>query len=74
MWISTRRDRLLCGFCYQAARVLAQNISCAARRQLAGDPDQDAIVVVKVADWPGTHFWLCTSCAELDPRSAGHAS
>ena len=28
MWTSTRPDGLLCGFCYQAAQVLAENIMC----------------------------------------------
>jgi hypothetical protein len=29
MWIATRPSRLLCGFCYQAAQVLAENVVCA---------------------------------------------
>jgi hypothetical protein len=38
MWIATRPGRLLCGFCYQAAQVLAENVVCAACGQPAGDP------------------------------------
>jgi hypothetical protein len=53
MWIGTRPDRLLCRFCYQTAQVLAQDIRCAACGQLAGDPDRDAIMVLKIADWLG---------------------
>lgn len=29
-WIATRPGMLLCGFCYQAAQVLAEDIRCAA--------------------------------------------
>jgi hypothetical protein len=70
MWIATRPGMLLCSFCYQAAQVLAENILCAACAQSAGDPDTDAMVVVKVADWFGAHFCLCQSCTDLDLRSA----
>jgi len=66
LWISTRPEELLCGFCYQAAQVLAENIRCAACGAPAGDPDTDAIVVLKVADWLGAHFYLCQSCAAQD--------
>lgn len=69
MWIATRPGRLLCKFCYQAAQVLAENVTCAACGQPAGDPGKDAIVVVKVTDWLGAHFYPCTSCTNLDTRS-----
>jgi hypothetical protein len=58
MWIATRPGRLLCKFCYQAAQVLAANVLCTACGQPAGGPDQDAIVVVKVTNWLGAHFYL----------------
>ena len=45
----------------------------AACGQPAGDPDKDAMVVVKVTDWLGAHFYLCQSCAELDICLAGHS-
>ncbi len=48
--------------CYQAAQVLAENIQCTACGQAAGNPDTDAIVVLKVADWLGAHF-TCASPA-----------
>ncbi len=64
--------RLLCKFCYQAAQVLAGNVPCTACGQPAGDPDQDAIVVVKVTNWLGAHFYLCPSCTDLDMRFARH--
>ena len=70
MWIATRPDRLLCGFCYQAAQVLAGDVRCASCGQQAGNPDQDAIVVLKVNHWLGAHFYLCKSCTDLDLRSA----
>ena len=73
MWIATRPGRLLCGFCYQAAQVLAENVVCAACGQPAGDPDKDAMVVVKVTDWLGAHFYLCQSCTDLDMRLAGRS-
>jgi hypothetical protein len=72
MWITTRPDRLLCGFCYQAAHVLADNIRCAACGQQAGNPDQDAIVVLKVNNWLGAHFYMCKSCTDLDLCVTGH--
>jgi len=37
LWISIRPGYLLCGFCYQAARVLAGDIRCAACAGAAGD-------------------------------------
>ena len=72
MWISTRPDRLLCGFCYQAAQVLAENIMCHAYGRQTGDPDRDAIVVLRVTGWLGAHFYLCKSCTDRDLRFAGH--
>ena len=59
---------LLCDFCYQAAQVLAGDIRCAACRRPAGDPGSGAVVVARVAQWLGAHFYLCASCAELDLR------
>jgi hypothetical protein len=68
LWISVRPDSLLCGFCYQAAQVLAGDITCAACGRPAGDPDTDATVVAKVADWLGVHIYLCGRCARADLR------
>jgi hypothetical protein len=51
LWIATRPGNLLCGFCYQAAQVLAENIRCTACGRPAGNPDTDAVVVLKIADW-----------------------
>ena len=73
MWIATRPGSLLCKFCYQAAQVLAENVVSGACGQPAGDPDMDAMVMVKVTDWLGAHFYLCRSCAELDMRLAGRS-
>src|SRR5260370_30047164 len=50
MSISTRPDQMLSRFGYQAAHFLAQDISCPARGQQAGDPDQDAIDLAEVTD------------------------
>jgi hypothetical protein len=61
---------LLCGFCYQAARVLTEDIRCTACGAPAGNPDADAIVVLKVAEWPAAHFCLCQSCTKQDLRPA----
>jgi len=63
---------LLCQFCYQAAQILGEDITCAACGHLAGDPDTDAIVVVKLADWLGAHFYLCQSCIRLDLHWGQH--
>jgi hypothetical protein len=49
-----------------------RNIRCTPCGQPAGDPDQDAIVVVKVTDRLGAHFCLWLSCTEVDLRFAGH--
>jgi len=70
LWISTRPGDLLCGFCYQAAQVLAENVRCAACGGPAEDAGTDAIVVLKVADWLGAHFYLCQSCTAQDLRAA----
>ena len=72
MWIITRPGRLLCGFCYQTAQVLAGNIRCVACGQQAGNPDQDAIVVLKVNNRLGAHFYMCKSCTDLDLRVTAH--
>jgi hypothetical protein len=68
MWIVTRPDRLLCKFCYQALRCWQRTSWARPCGQPAGDPVQDAIVVVKVMNWLGAHFYLCTGLA--DPREA----
>lgn len=62
-------DYLLCGFCYQAAQVLAENIRCAACGRPAGDPDRDAEVISKLSDDLGAHFYLCKACIKADLRS-----
>ncbi|HEX9034724.1 MAG TPA: hypothetical protein VF834_23005 [Streptosporangiaceae bacterium] len=66
LWISTRPRHLLCGFCYQACQVLAHDIRCAACREPAGDPSCDAVVVAKISDALGVHFYLCHACADTD--------
>jgi hypothetical protein len=48
-WIAARPGLVLCGFCYQAAQVLATDLRCAACGQPAGDPGTDAVVVARVA-------------------------
>jgi len=55
-----------CKFCYQSAQVLAQDVTCSACGDQAGDPDQDAIILAKVAAWLGAHVHLCGSRADLD--------
>jgi hypothetical protein len=67
-WIAARPGMLLRDFCYQAAQVLAGDVRCSACGQSAGDPGRDAVVVARVAPWLGAHFYLCSSCAELDLR------
>lgn len=66
LWISVRPGHLLCGFCYQAAQVLAEDIRCVACGRPAGDPDRDSAVVAKLADNLGAHFYLCHGCADSD--------
>jgi hypothetical protein len=68
LWLSVRPDSLLCGFCYQAAQVLAGDIACAACGRPAGNPGTDATLVAKVADWLGVHIYLCGWCAQADLR------
>jgi hypothetical protein len=68
MRVAIRPGMLLCKFCYQAAQVLAEDIMCAGCGQPAGNPDTDAMVLVKVTDWFGAHFYMCQSCTELDLR------
>ena len=67
-WIAIGPGLLLCGFCSQAAQILAGDIRCAACRQPAGDPDTDAVVVARIASWLDAHFYLCSACAALDLR------
>ena len=52
--------------------MLADNIRCTACGQQAGDPDKDAVVLAKLTESLGAHFYLCTSCEEVDSRLAGH--
>jgi hypothetical protein len=61
---------LLYGFCNQAAQVLVEHIRCAACTSPAGDPSYDAVVIAKVSDEFGAHFYLCHACAgaDLDSR------
>jgi hypothetical protein len=73
-WIAGRPGMLLCDFYYQAAQVLAGDIRCAACGQPAGDPSKDAAVVARVAAWFGAHFYLCSSCAELDLHHTEHTA
>jgi hypothetical protein len=69
LWISLRPGYLLCGFCYQAAQVLAADICCTACASAAGDPDLDAVVIVKLSEDLGAHFYLCGGCAEADLKA-----
>lgn len=62
----------VCGFCYQAAQVLATNIGCAACGQLAGDPGTDAVVMARVVPWLGGPLLSVSWCAELDLRHTRH--
>ncbi|HET7016150.1 MAG TPA: hypothetical protein VFI65_19670 [Streptosporangiaceae bacterium] len=65
LWISTRPGHLLCGFCYQAAQVLAEEVQCAACPNAAGDPERDA-VIAKLRDNLGAHIYLCHACTQTD--------
>ncbi len=69
LWISVRPRHLLCGFCYQAAQVLADGVWCAACGGPAGDPDLDAVVVAKISNELGAHIYLCAACADADLNS-----
>lgn len=69
--ISVRPDSLLCGFCYQAAQVLTGDIASAACGRPAGNPDPDATLVARVADWLGVRIYLCGRCAKVDLRPVG---
>jgi hypothetical protein len=77
-WISVRPGMVLCDFCYQAARVLATDISCAACGQPAGDPGTGAVVVARVAPWLGAHSicahgvrsWICATPGTPADRAA----
>lgn len=66
LWISTRPGALLCGFCYQAAQVLAGDVRCAACARPAADPGHDAVIIAKVSDHLGAHIYLCHACADAD--------
>jgi hypothetical protein len=60
LWISIRPGYLLCGFCYLAAQVLAEDIRCAACAGAAGDPDTDVTgTIAKISDELGARFYLC---------------
>ena len=66
LWISTRPGHLLCGFCYQAAQILAENIRCAACSNPAGDHDHDRVIIANLSGDLGAHFYLCQACADSD--------
>jgi hypothetical protein len=57
---------VLCGFCYQAAQVLAQDVQCAACPGTAGDPDRDAVIIAKLRDNLGAHIYMCHACTQAD--------
>jgi len=67
LWISTRPGHLLCGFCYQAAQVLAEDVRCAACGRPAGDPSRGSAVVARLSGDLGAHFCLCGACAGSGP-------
>ncbi len=78
LWISTRPHHLLCGFCYQAAQVLADDVQCAVCPNTAGDPVRDAVIVAKLRDDLGAHIYLCHACTQanlgtLSDREAPHS-
>lgn len=70
LWIATRPGKLLCASSYQAAQVLAGDIRCTACGRPADEPDQDPIVILKVNEGLGAHFYLCQPCADYDLRAA----
>ena len=70
LWISLRSKELLCGLCYQVTQKLAEAICCTACGEEAADPQRNTVVLVKVADWLGAHFWLCARCGKHDRGAA----
>src|SRR5207245_8751983 len=57
---------LSCGFSYQAAQVLVEDVHCAICASPAGDPDLDAVIITKISDGLGSHFYLRGACADSD--------
>ena len=69
-WVALRPDSLLCGFCWEAAQVLAGDAACSACGCPAGDPRRDCVVVAKPVTGLGVHFWLCEACSNADIAEA----
>jgi hypothetical protein len=49
----------------------AAGICCAACGGPAGDPEADAVVAARVANWLGAHIYLCGGCVEADLQADG---
>jgi hypothetical protein len=63
---------LLCGFSYQAAQVLADDIMCAVCEAASVRPGKDAIVVVpsRCPAWSPFSIYACSRLVDLS--RAGH--
>lgn len=69
-WVAPQPDSLLCGFCWEAAQVLAGDAACSACGRPAGDLGRDCVVVAKPVTGLAVHFWLCEACGNADITEA----
>jgi hypothetical protein len=69
-WVALRPDGLLCGFCWEAAQLLAGDAACSSCARPAGDPRRDCVVVAKPVTGLAVHFWLCEACGNADIAEA----
>jgi hypothetical protein len=69
-WVALQPDSLLCGFCWEAAQVLAGDAACSACGRPATDPHRDCVVVAKPVTGLAVHFWLCEACSNADIAEA----
>lgn len=60
-----------------AVQLVLQGCAAASRHPLrrlpgtSGEPDNDAIIVVKIGEFIGAHVYLCHTCCAID-TSASH--
>jgi predicted amidophosphoribosyltransferase len=69
-WVALQPDGLLCGFCWEAAQVLAGDVACSSCSRPAGDAGRDCVIVAKPVTGVVVHFWLCQACGDADVAEA----
>ena len=69
-WVALQPDSLLCGFCWEAAQVLAGDAACSSCARPAGDPRRDCVVVANADFRAGGSGQSCRVIAAAAGRGA----